>query len=163
MSIEPIYVRRDRWRPSAHRQIAGEIARLAARLRAEERPFVLVGPGRWGSADDQLGVPVQWGQIAGVRVIVEASPAGFEVEPSQGTHFFHNMTALEIGYLTLPPGASDEPSDDGDRFDWEWLDRQPAADETEHLRLVRFERPLTVVLDGRKGEGLIAKPEPADG
>ncbi|MDX1502563.1 MAG: PEP/pyruvate-binding domain-containing protein, partial [Thermoanaerobaculia bacterium] len=153
-----IYVRPDAWRPAANRGIAAEVDELARLARAEDRPFVLIGPGRWGTADESLGIPVRWGQIAGARVIVEASPEGYDIEPSQGTHFFQNMTALEVGYLTLPPGADAETGAEGNRLDWAWLDRQPALRETEHLRLLRFDRPLTVVLDGRKGVGVIVKP-----
>jgi hypothetical protein len=119
---------------------------------------VVIGPGRWGTADPWLGIPVQWSQISNVRVIVEASPAGYDVEPSQGTHFFQNITSLRIGYLTLPSGA-DKARTDGDSFlDWDWLDQQPATNETRHLRHVRLDKPLTILLDGRQGKGVILKP-----
>jgi hypothetical protein len=117
---------------------------------------VLLGPGRWGSSDHWLGIPVQWSQISGARIIVEASPEGYNVDPSQGTHFFHNLTALRLGYFTIPPGAErDRPRKDS-FVDWDWLDRQPAVAETEHLRHVRPERPLVAYIDGRSGLGIIA-------
>ncbi len=150
-----VYVRRDRWRAEDNRAIAAEVGVLNAELVAEGRPYVLIGPGRWGTADEWLGIPVGWAEISNVRAIVEASPAGYDVEPSQGTHFFQNITSLEIGYLSLPAGAG-EPGDDG--LDWRWLDAQPAHSETEHLRRLRFDESLTVVLDGRRGCGVIAKP-----
>jgi hypothetical protein len=95
-------------------------------------------------------------------VIIEASPRGYDVEPSQGTHFFQNITSLRIGYLTIPPGAEkgDGGHDGNSRqyLDWEWLDSQTAQQETTHLRHLHFRKPLTVVLDGRERRGLIAKP-----
>jgi CheY-like chemotaxis protein len=153
-----IYVRRDRWDASRNQRIAGEVGQLNALLAESGRPCVLIGPGRWGTADDWLGIPVKWSQISSARVIIEASPAGCNIDPSQGTHFFHNITAQGVGYLTLPAGADKSDPDARYFLDWEWLDSRPALQETEHLRLVRLEEPLTVVLDGRDGRGIIAKP-----
>lgn len=152
-----VYVRRDRWEATHNKTIAGEIAKLNDGLGAERRPYVLIGPGRWGTADEWLGIPVQWAQISNVKVLVEASPAGYDVEPSQGTHFFQNITSRRLGYLTLPPGA-DKAAADADFLDWAWLDAQGAHVETEHLRHLRLEEPLTVVINGRDGRGVIAKP-----
>lgn len=154
-----VYVSRGRWDSAHHKMIAREVGELNAELSREARPYVLIGPGRWGSADPWLGIPVKWSQISGARVIVEASPVNYNVEPSQGTHFFQNITSLNIGYLTLPPGAERDPQNGGGEFvDWQWLDAQEAADETEHLRHLHFEEPLTVMLDGREGRGLVARP-----
>ncbi len=153
-----LYVRRDRWDASRNRRIAGEVGQLNAWLAESGRPYVLIGPGRWGTADEWLGIPVQWSQISSARVIIEASPAGCNVDPSQGTHFFHNITAQGVGYLTLPPGADKTDPQAQHFLDWEWLEGCPAMRETEHLRLVRLEQPLTVVLDGRDGRGVIGKP-----
>ncbi len=151
-----VYVKRDRFAPAAAPAIAGEVARLNTALGKQERSYVLIGPGRWGSSDHWLGIPVQWSQISSARIIVEASPEGYNVEPSQGTHFFHNLTALRLGYFTIPPGADrDRPRRDS-FVDWDWLDRQPAVAETEHLRQVRPERPLVAYIDGRSGLGIIA-------
>ncbi|NHZ73457.1 MAG: hypothetical protein GWP16_03185 [Nitrospirae bacterium] len=152
-----IYVRRDRWTAASNKEIAIEVGELNKRLAEAGRPYLLVGPGRWGTADPWLGIPVQWSQISNVRAIVEASPEGYDVEPSQGTHFFQNIVSLRVGYLTLPPGA-DNPEDTGEFLDWAWLDSLPAATETDHLRHLHLERPLTIVLDGREGHGVIAKP-----
>ncbi len=151
-----VYVRPDRWDAARNKTIAAEVGELNRALGSEGRRYVLIGPGRWGSADEWLGIPVQWSQISNVGVIVEASPSGYTVEPSQGAHFFQNMTALEVGYFTLPPGAG--PGGDGDYLDWAWLHACPAANETEHLRHICLEAPLTVVLDGQHGHGVIAKP-----
>jgi hypothetical protein len=157
-----VYVRRDRWKAASNKTIAREIEELNLDLRRARRPYLLIGPGRWGTADEWLGIPVQWRQISRARVIVEASPKGYDVEPSQGTHFFQNITSLRIGYLTIPPGAvkPSTPGADskGQFLDWDWLDARPAHRETEHLRHLRFRRSLIVVLDGREGRGLIAKP-----
>jgi len=152
-----VYVRRDRWTAADNRRIAVEVGELNKQLGAAGRQYLLIGPGRWGTADSWLGVPVQWTQISNVRAIVEASPAGYDVEPSQGTHFFQNIVSLRVGYLTLPAGAT-VPADDAEFLDWDWLDTQPSTSETEHLRHLRLERPLTIVLDGREGRGVIAKP-----
>ncbi|MEM9595367.1 MAG: PEP/pyruvate-binding domain-containing protein [Acidobacteriota bacterium] len=156
--LDLVFVRRDRWDPARHAVIAAEVGELNGALSEEERPYLLIGPGRWGSADEWLGIPVRWSQISGVRVIVEASPAGYDIEPSQGTHFFQNITSLGIGYLSLPAGA-EEPGDQAESFlDWAWLESLPAHRETDHLRWVRLERPLTVMLDGRRGRAVVAKP-----
>ena len=103
------------------RDIARDVARFNADLSAAGRPYLLIGAGRWGSADPLLGIPVTWDQIAGARAIVEAGFADFKVTPSQGSHFFQNLAAGSIGYFTVNPDA-------GDGFvDWEWLAAQPAA------------------------------------
>jgi hypothetical protein len=153
-----ILVKPGAYQPAQAAAIAQEIGALNERLVQERRPYVLIGPGRWGTADPWLGIPVQWPQISGARIIVEASPAGHRVEPSQGSHFFHNLTALRLGYLTIPPGATREAPIDGDFLDWDWLLGQPAASDGEHLRLVRLPHPLIAHLDGRHGLGLLARP-----
>jgi hypothetical protein len=134
------------------RRTAEEVARFNARLAAAGRPYLLIGVGRWGSADPWLGIPVSWDQISAARVIVEAGLRDFKVTPSQGTHFFQNLTAFHVGYFTVNPDA-------GDGFlDWEWLNRQPAVDETSCVRHLCLEEPLLVTIDGRRGEGVILKP-----
>jgi len=149
------YGRRDRGDAADTKTIAGEVGGLNEKLGEVGRPYLLIGPGRWGTADPWLGIPVQWSQISNVRAIVEASPEGYDVEPSQGTHFFQNIVSLRIGYLTLPPGA--EEAGDAEFLDWDWLDSQPAATATDHLRHLRLDQPLMIVLDGREGHGVIAK------
>ena len=154
-----VYVRRQTWEAAANKQIAQEIVTLNKALEAENRFYLLIGPGRWGTADPWLGIPVQWAQISNVRAMIEASPKGYDVEPSQGTHFFQNISSLRVGHLTLPPGADTSSPQNGDFLDWDWLDRQAAANETNHLRHVRLSQPLTIVLDGRDGHGVILKPD----
>lgn len=134
------------------REIASAVGQLNAELTARRRPYALIGVGRWGSADPLLGIPVTWDQISGARAIVEAGFDDFKVTPSQGSHFFQNLAAGDIGYFTVNP-------DVGDGFvDWQWLAAQPAASETEFVRHLRFEMPLGVAINGRSHAGVILKP-----
>jgi CheY-like chemotaxis protein len=134
------------------REIAQMVGQCNADLLAARRPYLLIGVGRWGSADPVLGIPVTWDQIAGARAIVEAGFADFRVTPSQGSHFFQNLTAGNIGYFTVNP-------DVGEGFvDWSWLAAQPAVSETEFVRLLRFEHPFDIAINGRAHAGIIAKP-----
>ena len=135
-------------------QIAGEVDRINSRLVAESTPYVLVGPGRWGSTDPWLGIPVKWSQISGVKVVIEACMPNMNVDPSQGSHFFQNMTSLRIGYFTVSMDRTHG------FIDWPWLEAQPVAAETEYLKHVHLEAPLTVMIDGRKSQGVILKPGP---
>lgn len=151
-----VYVRRDRFDPAVSKAIAKEVGMLNQACLDEQRPYLLIGPGRWGSSDSWLGIPVQWSQISGARIIVEASPEGYNVDPSQGAHFFHNITSLGIGYLTIKPGATRRAPIDGSFVDWDWLDAQPAVRETKHLRHIRTAEPLRAALDGRSGTGVLA-------
>jgi CheY-like chemotaxis protein len=131
---------------------AAEIGRLNARLQAEGARYLLVGVGRWGSRDPWLGIPVGWEQVSGAAVIVEAGLRDVKVEPSQGSHFFHNLTAFQVGFFTVhPEGGSG-------RLDWRWLDDQPALSEVAHVRHLRLAAPLAVRIDGRRGRGVIVKP-----
>jgi CheY-like chemotaxis protein len=134
------------------REVAQTIGQFNARLQAEKRPYLLIGVGRWGSADPFLGIPVAWHQIAGARAIVEAGFSDFKVTPSQGSHFFQNLAAGNVGYFTVNPDA-------GDGFvDWDWLRAQPAAAETEFVRHLRFDDPLLIAINGRSHTGVITKP-----
>lgn len=132
--------------------IAGQVDRINRTLVAAGRPYVLIGFGRWGSSDPWLGVPVNWGQISGAKVIVEAAISQMSPDPSQGAHFFHNLISFGVFYLTARGG-------EGGRVDWEWLGRQPAVLETEHVRHVRLARPLEVRVDGLASLGLLRRSE----
>lgn len=147
-----VYVRPQDFDASKTPEIAREVAALNARLRSEGRHYLLIGPGRWGSSDPWLGVPVDWSQITNVRAIVEVSLPNMNVDPSQGSHFFQNMTSLRIGYFTVPLDPA------RGAVDWAWLGSLPAVEETEHLRLVRLSGELEVRIDGRSGRGLVLKP-----
>jgi hypothetical protein len=128
--------------------IAGELEEVNQRLLEEDCPYLLIGFGRWGSSDPWLGIPVTWGQVSGARVIVEATLPGMDVEPSQGSHFFHNISSLGVGYLMIPHHARPP-------IDWAWLETRPAVAESDHVRHVRLRRPLRVEIDGRKGRGAV--------
>jgi hypothetical protein len=133
-------------------QVAVELDKLNARLREAGTPYVLIGPGRWGSTDPWLGIPVKWGQISGVRVVVEVALPNMDVEPSQGSHFFQNVTSLGIGYFTVPMDRAHG------FIDWPWLEARNAADETGFLKHICLPQPLTVMIDGRKSQGVILRP-----
>ena len=141
--------RRDR---RESRRIADIVAGLNAGLRSEGRGYLLVGAGRWGSSDPLLGIPVAWEQIANARVIVEAGFRDFHVTPSQGTHFFQNLTSNQVGYFTVNPQSGEG------YLDWEWLREQNTRFAQGPVRHVRFERPLSVRMNGRENEGVIFKP-----
>ena len=132
------------------REMAAELKTLNAQMRAEGRNYVLVGYGRWGSSIPSLGVPVQWSDISEARAIVECCLENFRVDPSQGTHFFQNMTSFNAGYVNVNPYARE-----GECFDTARLDAMPAAFETEYLRQVHFEEELKICIDGRTGKALI--------
>ena len=136
-------------------EIAMEVDKLNATLRAENIPYLLIGPGRWGSTDPWLGIPVKWSQISGVKVVVEVSLPNMNVDPSQGSHFFQNMTSLRIGYFTIPLNSANG------FIDWPWLEGQPTINETPFLKHIRLTQPLKVMIDGRKSQGIILKPTEA--
>jgi hypothetical protein len=140
----------------AHSQeVAEGVAQLNAKLGETGVPYLLIGVGRWGSNDPWLGIPVQWDEISGARVIVEAGFRDFRVTPSQGSHFFQNLTSFQVGYFTVNP-------DVGEGFvDWLWLSAQPAVEERGCVRHLRFAEPLVVVMNGKTSLGMIFKPQAA--
>ena len=148
--VDIIYVRPDQFAKDQTRAIAADIDRMNRVAVEEGRSYALIGFGRWGSSDPWLGIPVDWGSVSGARVIVEATLPDMNVELSQGSHFFHNITSLQIPYFCV---AFDGPH----RIDWNWLDRQETVSETERVRHVRLPSPLNVRLDGRGRTGVIQK------
>lgn len=134
------------------REIAEQIGKVNERMTEEGHPYLLVGPGRWGTSDPALGIPVRWAQIAGARLIVESAMPGFRVEPSQGTHFFQNLTSFGTGYFTIDPTAGNGYIDN------DYISSLPAEAETEFLKIVKFEEPLTIAINGRKSKGVVMKP-----
>ena len=148
-----IYVKSAAFDSLATEKIARELLDFNARMRDEKRSYILVGPGRWGSSDPFLGVPVKWTHISEAKVIVECGIKRFDVEPSQGTHFFQNVTSLGVGYLTINPFRGDGI------FREELLDAREACREGEYLRQVRFDRPLWVCVDGRSNRGMVREAE----
>jgi hypothetical protein len=116
------------------------------------KSYILAGPGRWGSSDPWLGIPVKWFQISAARVIIEAGLEKFRIDPSQGTHFFQNVTSFGVGYFTVNPFIGDG------YYDVDFLSSQPVEFENEYIRHVRFENPLTIRIDGKTSTGVIYKP-----
>lgn len=147
-----VYVRPEAFNSANNPLVADEIAEINSKLIAEEKPYILIGPGRWGSSDHALGIPVRWPQIAGARLIVESALPGYRVEPSQGTHFFQNLTSFGVGYFTIDEGAGQG------FYDVAWLDAQPAVYESERVRIVEFAESLPIAINGRKSRGIVAKP-----
>ena len=134
-------------------EVAQSVAHFNAQLCEENTPYLLIGVGRWGSTDPWLGIPVAWDQISGARVIVESGFRDLRVVPSQGSHFFQNLTAFQIGYFTVNPDA-------GEGFvDWQWLAAQPAVEEQSCVRHLQFPSPLTVIMNGKTSQGIIFKPD----
>ena len=114
--------------------------------------YILIGPGRWGSSDSALGVPVKWPQISAARLIVESALPGYRIEPSQGTHFFQNLTSFGVGYFTIDPSKGEGLAD------FDYLDSLPSLHETDTIRIIEFPEPLTIAINGRKSRGIVMKP-----
>ena len=133
------------------KEMAQEIACFNSVVRNEGGSYLLVGPGRWGSSDPWLGIPVLWSDISEAKVIVESAIPGYQIEPSQGTHFFQNMTSFGAGYVNVNSFARSE-----DSFDVSKLDQMPAEYESEFIRMVHFEQELSICVDGRAGKAVVA-------
>ena len=147
-----IYVKTGAFSSSNNQLIAYDIEKINRKFTAEEKNYVLVGPGRWGSSDSWLGIPVKWPHISNARVIVECGLENYRVDPSQGTHFFQNLTSFGVGYFTINPFKGDG------WFDEEYLNSLPAVEETEYRRHVRFDKPIVIKMDGKKSLGVVLKP-----
>jgi hypothetical protein len=132
--------------------IADEIEQMNRQFLKEDKNYVLIGPGRWGSSDYWLGIPVKWPHISAARVIVEVGLKNYHVDPSQGTHFFQNLTSFGVGYFTINTFTGDGV------FQKEMLDAMPAVEETRFVRHVRFERPMKIMMDGKKQQGVVLFP-----
>jgi hypothetical protein len=139
-----VYIKPQDFRPESTVQMAEEIGQINATLIRENRPYLLVGPGRWGSADRWLGIPVTWKNISGVHAMIELRNEKINADPSQGSHFFQNITSLGIQYITVTEDAGT-----GDHFDWKWISSVPSVRELSFVRHVRLERPVTIKIDGR--------------
>lgn len=153
--LDVVYVKPEAFEAKFTRTIAAELEQVNSALLASETPYLLIGFGRWGSSDPWLGIPVDWGHICGAGVIVEATLPTMIVEPSQGSHFFHNITSFRVSYFSV-----DHKTRPGIR--WDLLHARTAESESEHLRHVRFERPLDIRVDGRSGRGGIWLPADPD-
>lgn len=144
-----IYVKTEGYSASNNQLIAYDIEKLNKRFLDEDKHYILVGPGRWGSSDTWLGIPVKWPNISAARVIVEAGLTNYRIDPSQGTHFFQNLTSFGVGYFTINAYMNDG------LYNQELLNSMPAIEETQFIRWVRFDRPLTVKMDGKKKIGVV--------
>ena len=149
-----VYVRPQNFDAAATRQIAAEIAALNEQLRAAGRQCLLIGPGRWGTSNEWLGIPVAWSQVSAARMIVETTLEHFAVDTSQGSHFFHNLTALGAAYVTINPRVEQG------FIDWAWLDARPASGQTHYVRHVQLDRPLEMRVDGRTSRAAVLKGAP---
>lgn len=152
--VDVVYIKTDdNFTAANNPRIADEVERINRKFVAEGKNYVLVGPGRWGSSDYWLGIPVKWPHISAARVIVEAGLANYRIDPSQGTHFFQNLTSFGVGYFTVNTYKNDGI------YQKELLDAMPAVEETQYVRHVRFDRPLRIMMDGMKQEGIILLPK----
>lgn len=147
-----VYVRPENFSSSKNSLIAREIEKINRDFVKNNINYILIGPGRWGSSDTALGIPVKWPNISAARLIVESSLSNYRIEPSQGTHFFQNLTSFGVGYFTINPSSSDGI------YDIDYLNSLPAIYESESIRIVSFDKPLVIGINGVKGVGVVAKP-----
>ena len=147
-----LYVYPETFDRSFTRNIAKEIEIFNRQL-GNDNPYLLIGPGRWGTADPWLGIPVNWKQISYARAIVEIGLEGLNAEPSFGSHFFQNVTSLRIGYFTV------KKSDEHININLDWLNSQPVKQSTKYIRWIQLDNPLMIHINGSTGEGTIMKPQ----
>lgn len=147
-----VYVRPESFDSAHNQDIAESVGRINEKFLESKTQYVLVGPGRWGSSDPWLGIPVKWPQISGARVIVESGLKDYRIDPSQGTHFFQNLTSFRVGYFTINPYRNDG------YYDLDFLEKQEIVFEDEYIRHIRFKTPLIIKIDGKKNQGVIFKP-----
>ena len=148
-----IYVKTGAFNAANNQLIAYEIEKMNRKFTGTDKNYVLVGPGRWGSSDPWLGIPVKWPHISNAKVIVECGLENYRVDPSQGTHFFQNLTSFGVGYFTINPFKGEG------WFDESYLNQMPAIEETEYLRHVRLESPMIIKMDGKRSLGVVMKPQ----
>ena len=155
-----VYVRPEKFSSSNNSLIAREIEKINRGYIERDEKYLLIGPGRWGSSDTSLGIPVKWPAISGAKLIVESSLPNYRIEPSQGTHFFQNLTSFGVAYFTIDTNAkrsADSPVTD--LYDVEFLNSLPAVYESDYVRIVEFDSPLTIGVNGLKGTGVVVKPK----
>ena len=147
-----VYVKSETFDSTKTIEIAKEIEKINNDLKTTKQPYLLIGPGRWGTEDRFLGIPVKWNQISGVRIMVETALEKFNIDPSQGTHFFHNITSRGIGYINVPYKSKIN------FIDWSWIESKKALKNLKYVKHIRLTSPLIIKLDGRSGSALIEKP-----
>lgn len=148
-----IYIKPETFEASRSQEMVHRLDRLNDQFTSGKKNYILIGPGRWGSSDPWLGIPVKWPQISSARLIVESGLEHYRIDPSQGTHFFQNLTSFRVGYFTVNPFINEG------YYDLEFLNAHPAAFEDEYVRHVHFEKPLRVAIDGKKNFGVVFKPD----
>jgi hypothetical protein len=147
-----VYIKPESFNPANTPDIALKVGELNHRFIEEKLNYILVGPGRWGSSDPWLGIPVKWPQISAARLIVESGLENYRIDPSQGTHFFQNLTSFHVGYFTINPYIKEGV------YDIDFLRNLPAVYEDEFLRHIRFEEDVVIRIDGKKNRGVLFKP-----
>ncbi len=147
-----VYVKPENFSSEKTPLIAKEIEQINKQFTEQEDAYILIGPGRWGTSDPALGIPVKWAQISSARLIAEAALPNYRIEPSQGTHFFQNLTSFGVGYFTINPNDKDS------LYDIDYLNSLPASYETDSIRIVHFEKPLSIGINGKTGLGIVIKP-----
>lgn len=146
-----VYIKPETFNSANTRQIAAAVEQINKKFIELDKHYILVGPGRWGSSDPWLGIPVIWSQISAAKIIVESGLDNFRIDPSQGTHFFQNLTSFKVGYLTINPFINDG------FFDVDYLDKQESVFENTYLRHICFKEPLTVIIEGKNNKAAIFK------
>ncbi len=147
-----VYIKPDSFNAANNKNVAGEIEKINIKFVKQGNGYVLIGPGRWGSTDPWLGIPVKWPQISAARLIIESGLKNYRIDPSQGTHFFQNLTSFRVGYFTINPFINEG------YYDVEYLDKLSVIYEDNYIRHVRFDQPLEIMIDGRTHKGVILKP-----
>ncbi|MBK7626425.1 MAG: phosphoenolpyruvate synthase [Bacteroidales bacterium] len=147
-----VYIKPDSFNAANNKNVAGEIEKINIKFVKQGNGYVLIGPGRWGSTDPWLGIPVKWPQISAARIIIESGLKNYRIDPSQGTHFFQNLTSFRVGYFTINPYINEG------HYDVEYLDKLNVVYEDDYIRHVRFDQPLEIMIDGRNHKGVILKP-----
>ena len=147
-----VYVKPESFNPARNKEIASDIEKLNNEFVKQGTGYVLIGPGRWGSTDPWLGIPVRWPQISAARIIVESGLKTYRIDPSQGTHFFQNLTSFRVGYFTINPYIKEGS------YDVEFLNGIKSKYEDEHIRHIKFDLPLEIKVDGKTHRGVIMKP-----
>ena len=147
-----VYVKPEAFNPARNKEIAAELEKINDTLSGLRQNYILIGPGRWGSSDPWLGIPIKWAQISAARIIVESGLENYRIDPSQGTHFFHNLTTFGVGYLTINPYLNEGIYNIG------FLNGQPAGYESENIRHIAFAKPLKIEIDGKNNKAVVYKP-----
>jgi len=148
-----IYVKPESFDPAKTNMIAEMVGELNSKMIEEKRNYVLIGPGRWGSSDPWLGIPVKWSHISMARLIVESGLENYRIDPSQGTHFFQNLTSFRVGYFTINPFVNDG------YYHLDFLNKQKAIFENEYIRHIKCELPLNIFIDGKHNKGVVILPK----